>query len=250
MARSDDLAPLLAASPGPAVGYRQGVIVTWDPDTAENTVTVGATLLENLNVLNTSEAAILAPGDVVGILTLPGTWAILGRLTIPGTPEAVTSIQAITNRIQVAQDPAGGKRNSTSWGDLTGAEVGPSVEIRVGSSGRVLAFWSCEFGQTTATAGGALQSQRKNTPHVGVALTGANTADPNEWEALNAHLDFATTTGDDAAVLQFWLQAGTMHLYTGLTPGLTTFTMKYRHDGLTPGADSNFSARELALFAL
>lgn len=248
--RSDDLAPLLAASPGPAVGYRQGVIVTWDPDTAENTVSVGGTLFTNLNILNTSEASILAAGDVVGILTLPGTWAILGRLTIPGTPEAVSSIQSITNRIQAAQDATNGTRNSTSWGDLTGTAVGPSVEIRVGSSGRVLAFWSCEFGQTTVAGTATLQSQRKNTPHVGIALSGANTATPNEWESLNANIDFATTTGDDAAVLQFWLQAGTMHLYTGLAAGLTTFTMKYRHDGLTPAGDSNFNARELAVFAL
>ena len=248
--RSDDLVPLLAAGPGPAVGYRQGVIVTWDPDTAENTVSVGGSLLTNLNVLNTSEAAILTAGDVVGILTLPGTWAIIGRLTIPGTPEAVSSIQAITNRIQAAQDAANGTRNSTSWGDLTGAEVGPEVEIRVGASGRVLAFWSCEFGQTTATGTGTLQPQRKNTPHVGVALSGANTATPNEWEALNANVNFTTLTGDDAATVEFWLQAGTMHLYSGLNPGLTTFTMKYRHDGLTPAADSNFSAREIAVFAL
>jgi hypothetical protein len=49
-----------------------------------------------------------------------------------------------------------------------------------------------------------------------------------------------------------WLQAAMMHLYTGLTPGLNTFTMKYRHDGITPssGLSVVFEAREIAVFAL
>ncbi|HEY3484350.1 MAG TPA: hypothetical protein VGK49_03150, partial [Ilumatobacteraceae bacterium] len=93
--RSDDLVPLLAQSPGPAVGFRQGVIVTWDQETAENTVLVGRSIMTNLPILNTSEAAILAEGDVVGILVAGATWGILGRFTIPGTPEAVSALSSL-----------------------------------------------------------------------------------------------------------------------------------------------------------
>jgi hypothetical protein len=244
MARSDDLAPLLAASPGPAVGYRQGVIVTWDPDTAENTVSVGGALLENLNVLNTSEAAILAAGDVVGILTLPGTWAIIGRLTIPGTPEAVSSIQAITNRIKASADSGVGTRNSTAWGDLTGAEVGPSVEIRIGSSGRALVFWGAEIGQT------GVNFQYKNNPHVGVEVSGASTESAVDGYALNYHFEFPVAPTAGTAQMRSWIQFSTFHLFTGLNAGDTTFTLKYRHDTIDPAGAVSFNNREIAVFAL
>lgn len=243
MARSNDLVPLFAESGGPGVGMRQGVVVTFNNDTAENTVQVGNSLMTNLAILNSTEASLLAPGDVVTILTSGGTWGILGRFTQPGTPEAVSAIESITNRIQAAEDISSGTRNSTSWGDLTGVGVGPAVTIRVGSSGRVLAFWSAEIGQTTVVGTATLQSQTKNTPHVGVQVSGANTIAPEAWHALNVNLESASSS-------QFWIQATAMHLYTGLNPGNTTFTMKYRHDGLTPAADLNFNAREIAVFAL
>ena len=248
--RSDDLVPLVAPpSGGSAVGFRQGVIVSWNPINAENTVLVGNALMTNLPILNTSEAAILGTGDVVGILTAGSTWGILGRFTIPGTPEAVSGIEAVTNRIQAAEDVAQGTRNSTSWGDLTGADVGPSVTVTVGPSGRVLAFWSCELGQAT-DGGGFLLSMVKSTPHVGVEVSGATTATPDAFRALNLNVEFPNVATADDATGQVWLQAAMMHLFTGLNAGLTTFTMKYRHDGLSPAANMNFNARELAVFVL
>lgn len=95
MVRADDLAPLLAPQSGPAVGFRQGVIVSYDPTTGANTVAVGGSILTNLALLNTSEALLLVPGAVVGILTTGATWCILGRLTIPGTPDALTALASI-----------------------------------------------------------------------------------------------------------------------------------------------------------
>jgi hypothetical protein len=247
--RSDDLVPLLADPRNTALGFRQGVIVSWNQATAQNAVQVGNSLMTDLPILNTSEAAILAPGDVVGILTGGPTWAILGRFTIPGTPEAVTSIESITNRIQAAEDVSNGLRNSTSWGDLTGVAVGPSVEVRVGPSGRVLAFWSCEIGQAT-NGGGFVQQQVKVTPHVGVQLSGANTATPDAFRALNLAAEFPNAGTADDATAAIWIQAAMMHLFTGLNPGDTTFTMKYRHDGISPSNDLNFNAREIAVFVL
>lgn len=247
--RSNDLVPLLAGlNKGPAVGFRQGVIVSWDPDTAANSVLVGDAVLENLPILNTSEAAILAEGDVVGILTAGQTWGILGRFTVPGTPEAVSSIQSITNRIQAATDNSNGTTTSTTYGDLTGTSVGPEVSIRIGSSGRALVFWGAEMGM--ATSGGVMTDQYKTTPHVSVELTGANSVSPDNAIALNVNLDHPGSGFPGTATAKFWIQCSAMHVFTGLTPGLTTFTLKYKHDGMTPNNACNFQSREIAVFAL
>lgn len=244
MSRSSDLVPLLAAqNNGAGVGFRQGVVLAWDQDTAENSILIGDAVINNLPVLNTSEASLLVPGDVVGVLTAGASWAIMGRLIIPGSPEAATSIRAITNRIQAAEDISGGSRNSSTFGDLTGAAVGPSVTVRVGSSGRVLAFWSAEIGQTAAY-------NTRNTPHVGVAVSGATTRAAEVWNALNFNLEHPSSGFSGYAVSSFWIQSAVFHLFTGLTPGDNTFTMQYRTDTMVPNAACNFSAREIAVFAL
>ncbi len=83
MARSDDLAPILAARPAPAVGYRQGEVTAWDAGSYANTVTVDGTTMANLPVLDVADAALIVAGDTVAILTYGPTWLILGRITVP-----------------------------------------------------------------------------------------------------------------------------------------------------------------------
>jgi hypothetical protein len=247
MARSDDLVPFLTSKPAPGVGFRQGVIVAWDQDTAENTVLVGGTVMTDLPILNSTEASLLEPGDVVGVQTFGNTWAILGRFVFPGTPQAVSAIQSITNRIQATEDVAGGTRNSTSFGDLTGADVGPSVTVRIGSSGRALVFWSAEIGQTSPN-----QWSVRNTPHVGVEVTQGVTVihAASATNALNVALEYPASPAAGNAASTFWVQAAMMHVYPSIPVGDTTFTMKYKHDTITPAASSLFQAREIAVFAL
>lgn len=244
--RSDDLVPLLAPPVAKGISYRQGVVVSWNQDTAENTVMVGASLLTNLPVLNSTEANLLVPGDVVGILVSGATWAILGRLIIPGTSEAATAIQSITNRIQAASDFTSGTRNSTAWGDLAGTNVGPAVTIRIGSSGRALVLWSAEQGQT-------LNYHSLLAPHVGVQVTnsGGTVYAPDLNNALNFNISHPVSpVTDDRALTSIWVQAGTTHLYEGIPAGDTTFTLKYCHQGNTPSEDITYGAREIAVFAL
>jgi len=83
MSRSDDLQPLLTGSPPTAIGFRQGVVVSWDPVTYANYIQVGTALLYNLPVFTSTDAALIAEGDTVTILTFGTTWAILGRFTVP-----------------------------------------------------------------------------------------------------------------------------------------------------------------------
>lgn len=85
MNRADDLTDLFApppASPAQPLEYRQGVIVTWNAGTAENTVQVGGTIFTNLPVF-TPAVAHMAAGVVVGLITAGPSWMILGPITDP-----------------------------------------------------------------------------------------------------------------------------------------------------------------------
>jgi hypothetical protein len=218
--RSDDLVPLLAPAPGPALGFRQGVIVTWDQASAENTVSVGGSLLTNVPILNTSEAAILQAGDVVGILTSGATWGILGRFTIPGTPEAVSSLSAL--RTASADVSAIETYSSSSFGDL--ATAGPEVEITVGASGRVLVTLSATM-EYEALRGSGLNSAGAM---MSFQMSGANTLIPFSSRAVRGRIEYNTgqvpTFDTDLTGV---LDASKVVLLDDLNPGLTTFTAKY-----------------------
>lgn len=84
--QGSDLVSLLTPDPGSGVGFRQGVIASWNPATGENTVQVGGAILENVPILNTGEAIALKPGHVVGMLTTRSSWFIIGRITPAGDP--------------------------------------------------------------------------------------------------------------------------------------------------------------------
>ncbi|MEV0214302.1 hypothetical protein [Micromonospora sp. NPDC050695] len=243
---SDDLTPVLAAQPAPGVGYRQGVIRSWNTQTAENTVDVGGTLVTNLPILNTNEAVLLAPGDVVGILSTGGpvsSWAILGRLTIPGSDAAASALRMVSSRIVAARDDAMGTRNSDTYGDLSGASVGPSVSVRISSSGMALVFWSADAGK--------IAWRRISTGGTSVAVSGATTIAANAAFSLGQYLEHPVSGDPGAAVVAGGLQAAMMHLFTGLNPGINTFTLKYRHAGAWAGEGAvEFQQREIAVFAL
>lgn len=85
MGITDNLAPLFAGG-GDAVRFRQGTILTWDPETGDNTVDLAGGTLTDVPILNTSEAIALKAGHVVGMIGQGSTWAILGRFTPPGDP--------------------------------------------------------------------------------------------------------------------------------------------------------------------
>ncbi len=88
------------------------------------------------------------------------------------------------------------------WADLP--TVGPSVTIVVPASGKVLVTVECNYG-TNATG---------NYQGMGFAASGANTISPSDPFA-----SFSTSGGGR------W---GMTFLLTGLNPGSTTFTAKYK----------------------
>jgi hypothetical protein len=238
--RSDDLVPYLAKpDPGPGVGFRQGTIVSWDPTTAENQVLVGSSLMTNLPILNTSEASILAAGDVVGILTAGRTWGILGRFTIPDTPEAVSSLSSL--RTASADVATAESRSVNTMGDL--ATLGPEVTISIGPSGRALVTLTALVDAAAAAfvigpqAGGAM----------GFAVSGANTLAAS---TANSLFKFVTwqTGGADTAKVSVSDVSSRQVLLTGLNPGSTIFTCKYQT--LVSGQNCTFQVRNITVVAL
>jgi hypothetical protein len=239
----DDLVQLLAPPParGSGVTFRQGVIVSWNQATAENTVLVGDTLLANLTVLNTSEAAILAPGDVVGILVSGSTWGILGRFTLPGTPEAVSALSSL--RTASASVAATETTSSAPFVDL--ATYGPEVQIVVGATGRVLVTLSATM-QYEAVRGSGLNSAGAM---MSFQMSGANTLAPFSSRSVRGQIQYRSaqvpTFDTDLAGT---LDASKVLLLQGLNPGATTFTAKYAIFGA--GAPVSFAQRIIAVQAI
>lgn len=100
---------------------------------------------------------------------------------------------------------------STTYTDL--ATPGPAVTVTVGSSGILLVGFACE-------------QFNGPTPVTSVALSGANTVAAADGFGQSISADIRT---------------GRTHLFTGLSAGSTTVTMKYR----TTGGTSNWKDREV-----
>ncbi len=83
MARSDDLAPLFVPGRAPAVGIRQGAVISWDPVTLNNEVEVAEAILVDLPVLDVGGTDQIVAGDAVMIVTYGSSWLILGRVIVP-----------------------------------------------------------------------------------------------------------------------------------------------------------------------
>jgi hypothetical protein len=108
---------------------------------------------------------------------------------------------------------------STSFTDL--ATTGPAVTVDVGPSGKVLVIVSCDQIATSAEA------------IMGYEISGANS------QAATLDRCLRTSTGRQMASFT--------DLLTGLTPGLTTFTAKYRSG---TAATSTYERRRIAVVPL
>lgn len=233
---TDDLAPLFAPTPTPGLALRQGVIVAWNPITAENTVNVDGVQLADLPVLNTSEAVLLAPGDVVAILAsgrAAQSWAILGRLTIPGTPAAASALSAVSAGIAAGVVNTLESTSSTTFGDL--ATVGPSATVTIRPSGKALVIVSVQMGSSSVgtTIGAATAFEAS-----GATTLGTSSARSVSWYEDHGAVTSATR------VDQF---GGTFYV-VGLDPGLTTFTLKYRSQ--VTGLNADFADRVIVVIPL
>lgn len=83
---TDNLATLFGKDL-PNVRFRQGTVLTWDPNTGANTIDVGGGTLTNVKCLTSGEAIALKAGHVITLLGQGSTWWIMGRIAGFGDPD-------------------------------------------------------------------------------------------------------------------------------------------------------------------
>jgi hypothetical protein len=114
---------------------------------------------------------------------------------------------------------------STTYTDLT--TPGPAVTVTVGASGMVMVLIYGQLGNTNVGS----QS------FISFAASGANTQAASDGMALGVQIASSAGLG---------ISAGATFLLTGLNPGSTTFTSKYRVTATT----GNFSNRRITAIPL
>lgn len=230
------LTPPPLSQPSQGVRFRQGLVVSFDPDTLSNVVNVGGTLLTDLPLLGIAEAASIAEGSVVGLLAMEGTtgmatYAIVGLFVTPNTAAATDAITRLSQNIVTSTVAALESTSSATYTDLT--TPGPSVTIRVKASGRVLVYVSCQT---------AVENKQVA---MSFDMAGANVAAASDDTSfLFGHT--VSSAGENSVI--FATRLAELH---GLNPGLTTFTAKYRMPLRIGGsATASFFNRNLTVFAI
>ena len=246
---NDDLADLFVAAPDPPsqdVRFRQGVIVTFDQVTLENTVLVGGTVLANLPLLGVGEATLLVPGAVVGIMSVGATaktMFIIGRAVVPNTADAADAIGLLNSQIYTDFIITGENCTSTTYTDL--ATVGPRVIVPIGASGRILIIATAQIQWVSSTGATTIGDGRFD-----VEFTGANSRTPTEAVDPLVGLNSLTVTvsaGTNTSVLI--ASTTSQAVFDGLNPGDTTITMKYRKS-VAATSNPDFFRRTLTVFKL
>lgn len=120
-------------------------------------------------------------------------------------------------------------RSSTNYGDL--ATPGPAATVSISPSGRLLVQVSCWLEANVGKGGGVM----------GIELSGANSRSTDDREAFLVHGDWTSTDG----FVQ--ICASKVTLITGLLPGETTVTAKYKS---VSGSSINFELRHLWVLPL
>ena len=225
----DDLSDLFLARPStPAqpMMYRTGVVKSWNPVDATNVVTVDGADFINLPILNGVESLLLAPDAVVGIVDIGTTWAILGRMTVPGTTDAASALNALT----IGDATIATSESTTSPFATDLATVGPIVNVIIGKSGRARVTMSCEMVWATTGGNGGAMMYDVDGPGTHIVATSTR----------QLAAGFASSTGGDVAASRTVIQTGL------LNPGLYTFTAKYAAP-FGPGNNCTFYNRVLTV---
>lgn len=245
MMAADDLAPLLAKQPPATVGFRQGRIIAWNPITAENVIDVAGSLMTDLPILNTAEAGLLAPGDVVGIEVVGSggaqTWYIKGRITIPNTPQAGSALSAWAARGKLAKADDFVEFSGTTFAAPSDG-LGPTItDFLVGNSGQALLFISAELN----TPDSSLAQSGTKPCFMGFDLSGPTNLAPDISRSLEINFGWSMPSGASMAA-GITSSPTKMVPLTGLAPGTYTIDARYR----AGGTGGNAGAALRSLFAV
>lgn len=175
------------------------------------------TIVQALTMLLTARGDIIRRGS--GGVERLAVGAARTVLTSDGTDAAWAAGPDTTSaRVETAQSTT-----SSTYTDL--ATAGPAVTVTVPASGELLVVVSASLYSSSSTG----------LPRMGFALSGGNTLAADDARCLEVKM--AVASQNISASIQFHL--------TGLTPGSTTVTAKYR-DGTGASANAEFRRRELA----
>lgn len=163
-------------------------------------------------------------GTIYGMSVVSGILASAAILNAVNTA-ALQSASVTPNKLALSPGNAvvltSETTTSTSYTDL--ATPGPAVTVTVGANG--LALVGLSSGSKSSTSGVALATY---------ALSGANTVAASDTNIMSL------VVGTNESI------SGSIRLFSGLTPGSTTFTMKYRVDTGT----GTFERRNLTVIPL
>jgi hypothetical protein len=150
--------------------------------------------------------------------TAPAKASAASQLFVSTGANAIVARQPTTAAITTLQTTT-----SASYADLT--TVGPQISV---STGTIAMVW---FGAAHA------HSSSDNETACSVAVSGASTvAANNQWQ----HSTDGITAGN-------FVRGTSFHVFTGLTAGTNTFTMKYR---VGVSGTGSFQNREMAVLPL
>lgn len=213
--RSDDIAALLVAGMQPSydLDYHQGLVLSWDEATGNNSVMVNGSTFTNLLVLSTGAITPFQKGDTLGILRYQSTYFILGKIRAPGAGagERIASAKVA----QLITVPTGG-----GYADLAGS-FGPEVSLFVGSSRRALVIHSVEIAHTGSVTVDASGAFARASAGQGVQISGATIKAPETAVTSAGYQGRFGTSGVFTAT-------SLVTSAQGLNSGTNTFTCKYK----------------------
>lgn len=192
---NDDLTALLVPPPGPAVGFRQGLVLSFNLFSGANQISVGDAVLTDVPFLNAGTFSPIQAGDVVVLIRMRSSWAILGRVVVPG------GVKAIGRYTEVSGIASSGTQGN--FGISTTPTVQASVTVPVPVWAEVATVSATLMLLVrNSTAAADFLNGRINTP--GGTFTGwtSGTVDAGEWGSLTvgAHHQLLVTPGGTMTV--------------------------------------------------
>lgn len=246
----DDLSDLFGPKPAGAsqdLTYRQGIVLSFNAVTLQNTVQIGSTILTDLPLLGVGEATLLTAGSVVGVLVVgrdTKSMYITGRIVQPNTADAFDAIALLSANVHAdTVEVQETYTDSVNWGDLD--TLGPLVTVTVRQTGRLLVTATTQMQWPAPTAAATVGVGGWAT----VDISGANTIAPAT--AANKLLPtFAVFAQVSAGTITHTCQVATTQqaVFDSLNPGETTLKMVYRNQ--VAGLNVDYGRRTLTVLTL
>jgi hypothetical protein len=223
---SDDVAPSTEGRADPS-DYRfvQGTVLEWDAITGTNKVLARGAELEDLPSLGGSDIGLLRDGDPVILAQVNNTYAVFGRLELPGA--TARALGVVSAR---ADDEVDFSTNTGS--SFVTLPDGPSVVVEIGSTRRCRVDLS-----------GFVRSYA-SVMEIGLLVSGASAIAPDHRKVLSA------SGSAPATFVSVQISATrVIHLSAddGLNEGTNTFTMVYRYNEDDPSGAGTVADREISV---